>query len=222
MKKKLFVVLSLITMILFSANLYAQKGGAFRVGFQLGGYLPPEHSLKKDLKDLYDQYFDKLGEYLPPERWSDVVSNGIGVSVLYNHKIISTISITGTIGYYTFPSKQDVGEAIGSVGDFSYVISPILAGLRVGLVHDDQAFQPYVGFDLGVFLTSYQYKEKQSTGTYGTVIASPYGSSLFGFAPAVGFRLRIGSNVDLDVNTKWNIAKDINHLGLNLGVLFSN
>jgi hypothetical protein len=68
-----------------------------------------------------------------------------------------------------------------------------------------------------VFLAIHQYKTSA-----GLNLTLPQGSSLFGFAPVIGFRLRLGLNVDLDINAKWNIAKDVNHLGLNLGVIFRN
>ena len=195
MKKKLFFVLSLITLILFSTNAYAQEGSASRAGFQVGGYLP-------------------LGD------WSDLVSAGIGGSALYNYKITSGISLTGAIGYYNFPAKNELpdGALPGTEGGFEYTVVPFLAGLRVGFGPSDQAFQPYIGFEVGFFITSADYKYKKPDGTVGTGDADT--PSPFGFAPAVGFRLKLGLDVDLDVNAKFNIAKEVNHLGLNLGVLF--
>jgi hypothetical protein len=195
MKKKLFVVLSLITMVLLSANVYAQEGSASRAGFQIGGYLP-------------------LGD------WSKNVSAGIGGSALYNYKITSGISLTGAIGYYNFPAKHKLSETatVNDTGDYEYTVVPFLAGLRVGFGPSDQAFQPYVGFELGFFITSSDYKMKVEGGSVVTVDNdSP---SPFGFAPAIGFRLKLGLDVDLDVNAKFNIAKEVNHLGLNLGVMF--
>ena len=194
MKKKLFVVLSLITMILFSANVYAQEGSASRAGFQIGGYLP-------------------LGD------WSDHVSAGIGGSALYNYKITSGISLTGAVGYYNFPAKHELSEtaAVGETGDYEYTVVPFLAGLRVGFGPSDQAFQPYVGFEVGFFITSSDFKRKTTSGVDKVDNESP---SPFGFAPAVGFRLKLGLDVDLDINAKFNIAKEVNHLGINLGVMF--
>jgi len=154
---------------------------------------------------------------LPLGDWSDFVSAGIGGSAMYNYKITSGISLTGAIGYYNFPAKDDVGEALESIGNYSYTVIPLLAGIRVGFGPGDQAFQPYIGFELGLYFASYEYELRTSSGT---VPVSPDGLSPFGFAPAVGFRLKLGLDVDLDVNAKWNIATDVSHLGINAGVMF--
>lgn len=194
MKKKLFIVVSLFIMSLFATNLYAQESLS-RAGFQIGGYLP-------------------LGD------WSDNVSAGIGGSALYSYKITSKIALTGAIGYYTFPTKNELADnaSPGQTGDYSYTVVPLLAGLKIGIGPSDQAFQPYVGFELGFFLASANCKIKEINGTVGTRDLEP--PSPFGFAPAVGFKLRLGLDVDLDANAKWNIAKELNHLGLNVGVMF--
>jgi len=194
MKKKLFTIVSLFIMSLISANLYAQESMS-RAGFQIGGYLP-------------------LGD------WSDNVSAGIGGSALYNYKITSKISLTGAIGYYNFPAKNELADdaVADSKGSYSYTVVPVLAGLRIIIGPDDQAFQPYVSCELGFFLASGDYKMKTAAGSVVTVNAEP--PSPFGFAPAVGFKLRLGLDVDLDVNAKFAIAKELNHLGLNVGVMF--
>jgi outer membrane protein W len=191
MKKKILIVLSLVTMFLFSGNLYAQESSS-RAGFQVGGYLP-------------------LGD------WSDWVSAGIGGSALYNYKITGRIALTGAIGYYNFPSKDDVGDAVGSMGNWSYTVIPILAGLKVGFGPTDQAFQPYIGLELGFFMPSAEYEYKTENGTH-TVDAKA--ETQFGFAPAVGFKFRMGLDVDLDINAKWNIVSDLSHLGINVGIMF--
>jgi hypothetical protein len=194
MKKKLFFVVALIAMLFLSTNLYAQESSS-RAGFQIGGYLP-------------------LGG------WSDNVSAGIGGMGLYNYKITSKIALTGAVGYFTFPSKDELPDVAepGKKGSWSYAVVPFLAGLKVGFGPDDQAFQPYISCELGFFLASADYKMKTESGTVVTVNAEP--PSPFGFAPAVGFKLKLGFDVDLDVNAKFNIAKEINHLGLNIGILF--
>jgi hypothetical protein len=191
MKKNLFIIVALFMTLFFSTNLYAQESSS-RAGFHIGGYLP-------------------LGD------WSKHVSAGIGGMGLYNYKITSKISLTGALGYFNFPSKTEVGEALESKGNYSYTVVPFLAGLKVLMGPDDQAFQPYIGFELGFFLTSSDHEMRTSNG-----IVKVSGESVapFGFAPAVGFKLRLGFDVDLDVNAKWNIAKDVNHLGLNVGIMF--
>ena len=190
MKKKLFIVISLIAMFLFTANLYAQESSS-RAGFQVGGYLP-------------------LGD------WSDLVSAGIGGSALYNYKITGNISLTAAIGYYNFPAKDELGQELESIGNYSYTVVPFLAGLKAGFGPKDQAFQPYIGLELGFFYSSFDYEVRISSGTIkGSESITP-----FGFAPAVGFTLKLGLDVSLDVNAKWAIAKDVNHLGINAGVMF--
>lgn len=191
MKKKILVVLSLVTMFLFSGNLYAQES-ASRAGFQVGGYLP-------------------LGD------WSDFVSAGIGGSVLYNYKLTSKIAFTAAAGYYNFPSKDELGDVVGATGNWNYTVIPILAGLKVGFGPSDQAFQPHIGLELGFFLPSAEYEYRTETGV---LTADPKPESVFGFAPSVGFDFRLGLDVDLIASVKWNIAKKLNHLGINVGAMF--
>jgi len=181
-------------MSLISANLYAQESSS-RAGFQIGGYLPLGH-------------------------WSNDVSAGIGGSALYNYKITNKIALTGAIGYYNFPSKNELADNAlpDKTGDYSYTIVPFLAGLQILIGPSDQAFQPYVSCELGFFLASANCKIKEINLTVGTRDLEP--PSPFGFAPAVGFKLRLGLDVDLDVNAKFAIAKELNHLGLNVGVMF--
>ena len=208
MKKKLFIALALVIMILFSVNLYAQEGSSSRVGFQLGGYLP-------------------MGD------WSSVsnlriVSVGIGGSVLYNYKTASKISITGAIGYYYF-LKGDIDKTdyisprptnISGIY-YTYTIVPFLTGVQYAVLSSDKTLQLYIGCELGLlFVTSHS----EAIGTEGNVISTSSGETLsrFVFAPVVGFRLRLGSDVDLDINAKWAFVEYRNYTGINFGMQYDH
>ena len=195
MKKKLLIALYLVTMILFSANLYAQAGGSSHVGFQLEGYLP-------------------VGD------WSDLVSAGIGGSVLYNYKTTDKISITGAIGYYNFLK----GDAIlFEAGNFyyTYTIVPFLVGIQYAVLSDDKTSQPYIGCELGLLNITPNYETHFEMNERNVILTGNIKTrTRFVFAPAVGFILKLVSDVNLDINAKWNIIKDVNHVGLNLGLLF--
>ena len=209
MRKKLFIALALVIMILFSVNLYAQEGSSSRIGFQLGGYLP-------------------VGD------WSSVsslriVSVGIGGSVLYDYKTTDKISITGAVGYYHF-LKGDLDELdylsphkpIDISGNYyTYTIVPFLAGVKYAVLHADKTFQPYIGCELGfLFVTSHT----ERMGTEGDVISTDNGETLsrFVFAPAVGLRFKLGTNVDLDINAKWAFVEYRNYTGLNFGMQYDH
>ena len=214
MKKKLFIALALVIMIISYGNLYAQEGSSSRIGFQVGGYLP-------------------LGEY-----WSDDVSTGIGGSALYNYKIIDKISLTGAVGYYHFLKGDPIYQygmdenETNIIGLGYYYITctivSVLGGLQYNILSADKTVQPYVGCESGLFLVTFNWERIKPEGNVFDTGAKT--RSCFGFAPAVGFRFKLGLNVDLDVNAKWSFVEyrddldnyklQYNHIGLNFGLLF--
>jgi len=208
MKKNLFVALSLFTMIFLSTNVYSQEDSTSRGGFQLGGYLP----------------FGK---------GSDLVSLGIGGSVIYNYKFTDKIYFTGALGYYNFLKGDailfETGKNMTVSGYYytyyTYTIVPFLAGVQYDILPPYKTIQPYIGTELGfiVFRSHQEIHLENLSGIRDRDVINVHGT-LAGdlcFAPAVGFRVKLGLDVVLDVNAKWNIATDdVRRLGLNIGVLF--
>jgi len=188
--KKILLVVSFLLLLFFVTTTSRSQG--MRVGVQIGAGFP-------------------TGD------WSDYVSTGMGGIGTFHYELNKKISLTGALGYYSFGSAKDVQEALGSLGDYSYSITPIVAGIRYGLGKEGESFQPYLGGEIGMYLWSFTYKIKTSLGN----AELDESGSEFGFAPMVGFKFNINKDVDIDINAKYSIVEDINHFVINFGVIFN-
>lgn len=121
----------------------------------------------------------QLGVALPIGDWSDWVSTGFGGIATFHYELKPEITLTGALGYYSFGSSSDVSNILGSYGDYSYSIVPIVAGLRYNLGKSNEQFRPYVGAEIGFYMASYSYK----AGYAGYTMEFDASETEFGFSP---------------------------------------
>ncbi len=189
MKKLLFV--TTVIMMLFTVSTPANSQ-QMRVGVQIGAAIP-------------------VGD------WSDWVSTGIGGIGTFHYVLNQKISLTGALGYYSFSSKEDMSNAIGAWGDYSYSVMPIVVGIRYGLGKENESFQPYLGGELGFHVVSGSWK----VNIVGYSAEVSESETDFGFSPIIGFKFNVNKDVDLDINAKYSFISDFGHLVFNAGVIFN-
>lgn len=114
MKKMLLVFSAVMFLFTVSTPVYSQ---GMRVGVQIGAAIP-------------------VGD------WSDYVSTGIGGIGTFHYELNKKLSATGSLGYYSFGSSEDMKDQYLAIGDYSYTIIPIVVGLRYGLGKEGESFQP--------------------------------------------------------------------------------
>ncbi len=158
----------------------------------------------------------QIGAAIPVGDWGDWVSTGFGGIGTFHYELKPEITLTGAIGYYSFGSKNDISDLIGSYGDYSYSVVPIVAGARYNLGKNAEKFMPYVGAELGFYLVSSSWK----VSYWGYSADYDHSETEFGFSPMVGFKYNLQKNLDLDVNAKYSIISDIGQFVVNAGVVF--
>lgn len=183
-----FIVLS----ILFTFT-YTSKAQEMKFGMQAGIALP-------------------LGDF------GDVASTGFGALGTFHYGLKSDIILTGALGYYYFGSDKDISDALGSYGDYSYSIIPLVAGVRYHLGKKAEQFNPYIGGEIGLYFVSFSYK---INWPYSGTKEYSDSDTKFGLSPMVGFTYSLQKNLVLDVNAKFSVVEDLNHFVINAGVIFN-
>jgi hypothetical protein len=98
-----------------------------------------------------------------------------GAAAFYYQLLTRNTFISASVGYNAFEG---------------FTIIPLLIGARYNF--SITGFQPYIGVELGLYLTSYD----------NTVIGS---SSDFGLQPKIGFRYPLSPGLDFDASIKYHI-----------------
>jgi hypothetical protein len=106
----------------------------------------------------------------------DGVGTGFGGAAAFYYQLLTRVTfLSASVGYNSFDG---------------FTIMPLLIGARYNFALT--GFQPYIGFELGMYLSSYD----------NTVIGS---SSDFGFQPKIGFRYPLSAGLDFDASIKYHI-----------------
>lgn len=187
------IVLSLIVVFLFVAFTNNSRAQDMKVGAQIGVALP-------------------LGDF------GDVASTGFGGLGTFHYVLKPNITLTGALGYYYFGSDKDISNALGSYGDYSYSIIPLVAGIRYHLGKKADEFNPYIGGEIGLYFVSFSYKA--NLPYWGTQEYSD-SETKFGLSPMAGFTYNLQKNLVLDVNAKFSVVEDLNHFVVNVGLIFN-
>ena len=74
-----------------------------------------------------------------------------------------------------------------------------------------------MGGEIGFYSWSQTYKINTVLGN----AEFDYSGTEFGFSPLVGFKFNVNKDVDIDINAKFSIASEVNHLVFNAGVIFN-
>lgn len=154
------------------------------------------------------------GVQIPTGDFSDFANTGFGGSATFEYLQNSPLSFTGMLGYYVWDRE---GEQPDNV-DYSYRTIPIMLGIRY--YFDQYDFAPYFGTELGIHLWQTEIEVEKNNST----ITTEASESNFGITPMFGFKYRLSTSVDLDVNLKYNIVSgdgpSTSFVGLNFGVQF--
>jgi len=127
----------------------------------------------------------QAGIAIPTGDFGDVYDMGFGGQGNFAYHINPMLDVTASVGYLTWSGKD---------ADYTFSSVPLLAGLRYYFGKDK--FKPYIAGELGVHFTSFDYEFS------GVSYSSS--DSYFGFGAGAGFLYKMGPNLDLDVNAKYN------------------
>ncbi len=155
---------------------------------------------------------------LPSGNFGDVAGTGFGGTANFLYQINNQISISAIAGYMTWGGKSiDIG--LGK-WEYSYSAIPILAGGRYYFTEGDS--RVYGSAELGFYMFSTEITTP-SYDFFGVTIqggTATETSTEFAFAPGVGFEMKLGENMNLDLTGKYVVISDANNLNLRVGINF--
>lgn len=146
----------------------------------------------------------QAGVAIPMGDFGDAFDMGFGGTGTFAYHINPMFDVTASVGYLTWSGKVD-GYSFSSV--------PVLVGARYYFGQDK--FHPYVSGELGMHFTTSEVE----------FLGSSFSSSdsFFGFGAGAGFLYKMGPNLDLDVNAKFNSISSegdaSNYISIMAGVL---
>jgi hypothetical protein len=155
---------------------------------------------------------------LPSGNFGDIAGTGIGGTANFLYQLNNQISLSGTAGYISWGGKSfDVG-----FGKYEYAYSaiPILVGGRYYFTEGDA--RVYGSAEIGMYMLSATVTVP-SYSLYGYTVAggeSTVSSSEFTIAPGIGYEMKIGDNMNLDLTAKYLMISDANNLNVRAGVNF--
>ncbi|MBI5475924.1 MAG: outer membrane beta-barrel protein [Ignavibacteriales bacterium] len=155
---------------------------------------------------------------LPSGTFGDVAGTGFGGTANFLYTVNPQITITGTAGYIMWGEKSfDLGFGEWK---YSYSAIPILAGGRYYFTEGDS--RVYGSAEIGLYMFSATVTVPTQS-FFGYTIAggeTTESSSEFTIAPGVGYEMKIGDNMNLDVAAKYLIISDMSNINLRAGVNF--
>ena len=140
---------------------------------------------------------------------------GFGLIGTAHFRMDKDFWLTGSIGYTTFSGKS---QGYGSLTyDYPTVsVIPILAGCRYDFTQKGQSWYPYIGGELGFFITSV------GSSDYSNVSAS---STDLGIAIKGGIRFNLSPGLDFDGQLKYyndfGSGTSWNFFGIQAGICYS-
>lgn len=142
---------------------------------------------------------------MPMGDFGDMANMGFGGTVQGEYAINEQIIGTASAGYLMWSGK-DAWEDM----DYSWTCIPIKAGAKY-------AFGPLYGiFELGIYMFSFEFDYE----FMGYSISGDDSSSEFGFAPGIGYQMKLGEKMKLDLSIQYEIAGDFDLLGIDIGIRF--
>lgn len=155
---------------------------------------------------------------LPSGSFGDVAGTGFGGTANFLYQLNDQISLSGTAGYISWGGKSiDVG--LGT-WDYSYSAIPILVGGRYYFTEGDA--RVYGSAEIGMYMFSFKLTVPSYTYLGFTVPGSETteSSSEFTIAPGIGYEMKIGDNMNLDLSAKYLIISDMSNINVRAGVNF--
>lgn len=132
---------------------------------------------------------------IPAGSFQDAVEVGYGGNLTLSYLPFNPyVEFSLTSGYYHCGYKKDLPDY-----SVTYSAIPVLAGVRLNFTDFD--FIPYVGIEAGLYFPKYVVEVDDGLlgkSSYTTYDRDP------GITACAGFRMNLLSNVDIDVNAKYN------------------
>ena len=148
------------------------------------------------------QFGLQVGPQFPLGDFSSGYNTGFGFNLNGKYFATDDVAFGLNIGYHHFGTDWD---------DINCGFMPITLLAEYHLSTDE--FQPFLGFDLGVYNVSVN------------VLGMKDSDLQFGLAPCAGIQYQLNDNLGLTGSIKWNYVMtdntDFDWFGLNLGVVFA-
>lgn len=133
------------------------------------------------------------GVALPMGDFGDGYDMGFGGNALFAYHANPNVDVTLSAGYLTWSGKD-------ALDGLNFNSIPVMVGAKYLFGKDK--FHPYIAGELGVHFVSVDLPEYEFEGeTFGGGSSS---DTYFGWGAGAGFLFQLGSNMDLDVNAKYN------------------
>ena len=153
----------------------------------------------------------QAGVAIPMGDFGDGYDMGFGGQGNFAYHISPMLDVTASVGYLTWSGKE---------ADFTFSSIPVLVGARY--YFGQAKFNPYVAGELGMYFSTFDVPEIVIPG-FGTIGGGSESGSDFGFGAGAGFLYKMGPNLDLDVNAKFNSISSegdaSNYISIMAGVL---
>jgi opacity protein-like surface antigen len=134
----------------------------------------------------------QAGVAVPLGDFGDGYKTGFGGQGTFAYHLNPMFDVTASVGYLTWSGKD---------ADYKFSSVPVLAGVRYYFGKDN--FNPYLAGELGIHFVTFDVPTIVIPG-YGTIGGGSESKSYFGFGAGAGFLYKMGPNLDLDVNAKYN------------------
>lgn len=154
---------------------------------------------------------------LPSGDFGDFAGTGFGGTANFLYHMNDQVAISGTAGYITWGGKS---LDLGLLGkwEYSYSAIPILAGGRYYFSAGDSRL--YGSAEIGFYMFSFTVTVPSYT-FFGVTVPggeTTESESEFVIAPGLGYELKIGDKLNLDLTGKYIMIKDANNIGVRVGI----
>ena len=151
------------------------------------------------------------GVALPLGDFGDGFDMGFGGNAIFIYHTSPNSDVTVTVGYLTWSGKDS--------SDLTFSSIPVMVGGKY--LFGKGKFNPYINGELGVHFATAETPEYVINGqTYGGSVSDTY----FGWGAGGGFLYKLGQNMNLDFNVRYNgIASEgnsSNYVSILVGLLF--
>lgn len=134
------------------------------------------------------------GLTIPTGFLDDLYDAGIGFAGNIEYRIVPSIGITASIGYYRWSATEEISNGIEETFESSLTTIPLLGGLKYYLLPGSTS--PYASLEAGIHFVSWEETFIGETG-------SDSGSDI-GFGAGGGVLIFLNPDFQIDANIKYN------------------
>lgn len=139
---------------------------------------------------------------LPMGDFGDAADMGFGATGAFQYGFRPNIDFMGVVGYLHWGGKGDLADL-----DYSWNAIPIQVGGKYFFQTTESRF--YVGGLVGFHIFSFKVRSESNSETK------------MGLAPLGGYELKVGENMMLDFQARYQfVADDLSYFGLRVGLNF--